>query len=223
MIGGKHGALAGLLLLVGATAPLGAQNLFTNGGFESGMSGWTVGGLRGWTVDSRFAGDAITTGSWAGSTRVRSGERAVSGTFRGQPIESFTLSQTVMLMPGQSYSVGFWMALSGVDLIGMNSYSPLQIFVNGVGLLAENYFVLEETVGFREFAGSFVASGASNEITMQFVGSGTGAAPVSVDDAFLLGRAPDPTAVPEPGTVVLMGTGLVGLAAIARRRRSRHA
>lgn len=218
-------------------APAAAQNQLTNPGFETGsLAGWTVGGNNAGTVFVATDGTAIPGAGVAfapGFVNVRSGTFAAGGLVRcgafcgNNPPERFTLSQTLMLAPNTMYTVGFYLGDDSQTTFGYaRSDALMQIFFNGVGLLPSSG-ILNSPVGgtsadFQLISGSFTTDGTGvGTVTFQINGSGTDAAPVSVDDFFVDGPTVTATA-PEPATLALMGSGLlvVGGAAVRRRRTS---
>lgn len=218
---------ATVALLLAAITPVAmAQNQLTNPGFEAGsLAGWSVGGPRGGTVFASTAGVPIPGGDaifGPGTSRVQTGSYAASGTVRGNccaaAVEPFTLSQTLSLVPGAMYTVGFSIAHAGTQsVIGMDpGDAAMQIFVGSLGLLAPS-FVNADPGDWLTFSSSFTAAGGPTTVTFQIVGSGTAYAPVSVDDFFVGGPS---ATVPEPATFALLGAGLVVTGVVVRRRRA---
>jgi hypothetical protein len=225
---GMFGLGCALTLLAGRA---GAQNLLVNPGFETGdLTGYLVGGTNAATV---FVGSDGTLIPGTGPIltpafiNVHSGSFAAGGLVRCSgsctPPENFTLTQTVAVLPGTSYSVGFWLGNDSPSAFGADLGDPtLQIFANGVGLLSSDFMVVTagSASGDMHLISTSFNSGAASSVTLTFQisGSGTQAADASVDDLFLVGPA---AVVPEPATVGLLAAGLAVLGFAARRRGAR--
>lgn len=225
-------ALLPALLLAG---PATAANLVANPSFESGLAGWTVGGIdsQGYPPVAIFYGAAAgyPIGAFGEAVPVDTAPGSLSPDAAGERglyfVSDFTqdqkVSQLVFLAPG-NYQIGF------------SVYAP----ANGYGNAGDARF--SGTIAGVTLADYFVSAGPSTT-WQHFGGSATVLAPgfyevaflfntnlfpskdVVVDRVYVLaggGGGPDIPVVPEPATWALMiaGFGLVGLAA---RRRVRVA
>lgn len=170
-------------------APMALANELTNGGFESGLTGWTT------TLTSFNAG--VGTGSPAQSG---------SNGFYGFDNTGYgSLAQSFATVIGQSYDVSFW---AGNYDLGANSLSwEIQGVTSPVWVAAAVW------PGFNHHTGSFVATSLLSTIDFRFnTVSGTGI--LTLDDVSVEAGSP----VPEGGaSTVLLGSVLLGFAALRRR------
>ncbi len=119
-----------------------------------------------------------------------------------------TLYQTMTTQPGQTYLVAFWLS----DDVGGNPLTVTwgsQTLFNGVtpDLGSGNYELLTYNV---------IGTGGPTNLsfTSQFTFNGGGVGAV-IDDVSV------DTTVPEPGSLVMLGTGILGVAAGIRRKMLR--
>jgi len=222
-----------IALLAAATfmaSPAGAANLLVDGSFESGFSGWTLGGTSG----DGFPPVVISYNSSAGYPGGAFGEPIPNDNAAGNPAldpvgdhaayfvadlaRPQTLTQSVTIVAGTSYTFGF------------DAYVP------GNGAANPNDATLTATVGGLQFA-SFSASSSPVQQWLHFSSAAMAGVSGTVDFVFTYNSfgvpAKDfvidrvyfaPTAsIPEPATWALMlgGFGFVG--AVSRRRKAKIA
>jgi hypothetical protein len=190
-----------------------ASTLVTDGGFESAGGG-----------NAYYAGSSIDGGAWnvtAGAVYIDSGDPYVydgsnSLNLTGiNPYTSNAVSQTLSTVKGGTYTVSFY-----ADADSANQFEATANGIQIAGLpisIVENGFADPTTNSsqFVEYTGTFYASSANT--TLSFIdlanppiGSSVGS--VVLDDVNV-------AFTPEPGSFVLLLTGLAGTGAAGLRRR----
>ena len=167
-------------------------NIVNNCGFETGtFAGWTQSGNLGFTgVDS--AAIDVHSGSF--------------GAFFGPVSTLGFITQNLVTTPGSTYNLSFWLRNDG------GSVTEWLVSFNGVTLLD-----VSNAPAFQYTLFTFNGLLATGPSTPLLFGFRQDPAFWSLDD-IIVTPAQGP-AVPEPMTLVLLGTGLAGVATKLRRRK----
>jgi hypothetical protein len=206
-------------------APAFADQLLNNPGFETGnFSGWTLNGnspnygvaTAGTPITGTYPSlgsmtVVVNSGSYAGYAVVCKSSSLCepSGDLNGDYLD---LSQAISVVPGDTYTVGMWIAASA-GLYGGSS----TISVDGSSIFSGSGSG-DITSTYKFFSGTFTASDPNPTIDFHIQGSGAYDAGFSFDDFSVTGTPGTPA--PEPGTLALLGTGLIGLVGAVRRKRA---
>jgi hypothetical protein len=196
--------LAIIVLSISVLVPAHA-NLIVNSSFESGdFSGWVVTGT---SIQNDVARDGdlllnagtvfgdsfqnVRTGNFAGNALVCCNAQSVQA-------ERILLSQSVDVNQNTDYDIGFWLSNDSDSDVGLfQSNEKLQIFVNGIGVLTEEFIQLNKgnlSSDFTLFSSMFNSGTATMlDLTFAVTASGTERFNVSFDDFYLR-----PTSVSTP-------------------------
>jgi hypothetical protein len=198
-----------LVLFAFVAAQAGATNLIQNGNFDSGFSNWTIGttGNGSWGT-----GYPITTGWPLGGMNSAEGEVGEVN-FSGVQ-EGGTLTQTFNSAGGAATFSMDW-AVMGPG--GNADGGEFTVLLNGVQIAQYDSGSIN---GNQLYNGILTGSGNLNagtntleiDITRRYITVDGGTPYQWVTGVDLEGT------VPEPGSLILMGTGVLGLAGVLRRK-----
>ncbi len=206
------GLITGLAISTGAYA----SPIVTNGGFESGLVGWTTGGTGGFTP-----GIGITVLSTGGTNTTGYGDNVPNyeGTHAAffvddRAVES--LFQLVQLVDNTKYTLSFALFATGSGAANPYSFSLYNNLANKT--LTNSSLAVGE---WTNFSYTFTAHMTGNTLLEFDFSSGlTPAKDVLLDAVAITAVDAVPTAaVPEPSTWAMMILGFFGVGFMAYRRK----
>jgi hypothetical protein len=206
----KYRPLVLLALLAFLAAQAGATNLIQNGDFQAGFAGWTIGTTSNGTWGPGYPNIVIGYPfPDMNAAEGRVGEVSSTGLEEGG-----TLTQTFQSSGGAAVISMDWAAQGkgNYDLEG----GEFTMILNGFQIAQHDVgFIGNGEVVYGSFSeGATLLNGTNTlviEITRRFVSND------STPLQFVTGIDVEGN-VPEPGSLVLMGSGVLGLGAVLRRK-----
>jgi MYXO-CTERM domain-containing protein len=218
--------------LIGALAApaVAATNLVANGSFESGLTGWTIGGTetQGFPPAAIFYnsatayptgafGEAVPPANAVTFSPDPAGERGAY--FVSDFANAQSLTQTVFLAAG-TYTIGFSVYAPANGFANLNDAQFSATIANVE--LASYAVSTGPATTWQAFSGAATIVTAGNyQIEFLFDTNGNPAKDVVIDQVYIIAGNPgggDPDVIPTPAALGLFGLGLLGLAAARRRR-----
>jgi hypothetical protein len=198
--------IAAALFALFAIAGTANASVISNGNFEQGLAGWTM------TGNAVLATQYGAGFNWGGGSVAQNGTYAIS--FNGGNLPSTgAIWQSFATVIGTTYSVQFdygstspWAQSMNWTVLGAN-----QGTIDSARVTDNNTAGLLNTYNF-----TFVANSLSSTLRFNdYVGNNSNSNDGLLDN---ISVNANPSAVPEPGSLALLGLGILGVGMVRRRK-----
>ena len=233
-------AAAAVLALIFSTS-VHATPILVNGNFDSStngpgslsggtsLTGWSSSGYN-FLFDSTGTSGSSSVSLWGpahGGVANGLGASPTGGNFVGMDgaYQTGPLYQQITgLTAGESVDVSFWYAGAQQHGFTGNTSEAFQVYFGQSQSSATSFEtpVLQDAshgfTGWQHQTFTFKADGTSDYLAFLAVGTPTGEPPFSLLDGVTVTDTPAVAATPEPNSLLLVATGMMGAAGILRRR-----
>jgi hypothetical protein len=209
----KHRSLVLLAFSFALAAPILAQvepNIVQNGDFSQGLTDWNVNSSAAlpWIAATPVSGDPGIYGAYYDQETYTFASTGCVGQncITGSPSQLSSLDQQLSTTVGTTYTLTFDFASPG------GNDMELEVLFGGV--VVDDLFNLGQTGLTQYTITGLIATAPTTDI--EFLGRQDPGYDILTN--VTVADPPPPSATPEPGALVLVGTGLLSLAGAVRRR-----
>lgn len=194
--------------------PLAAQQVYSNGPINGGIQAYSFTGASGWQVaDSFVLGTSTTVTGFSIGAWVQPFDQPVSTGWEILTGGPGWQGGTVVAQGTSTFSNVYWGKTSGYFADYFDIYTST---VSGLDVpLAGGTYWLELLNGTTQEPGNSIYWDETDGPATAYQNQGAG---LIGSQAFTINGADSAHAVPEPSSLLLLGTGIIGLASFARRR-----
>ncbi|HLI63035.1 MAG TPA: PEP-CTERM sorting domain-containing protein [Terriglobales bacterium] len=202
-----------VVLLIGCL-PLAAQQVYTNGPINGSIQAYSFSGNSGWqSADSFVVGASTTVTGFSIGAWVLPGDQPLSTGWEILTGGPDWMGGTVIAKGIATFSNVYWGKTSGYFADYFDIYTST---VTGLDVpLAGGTYWLELLNGTTEVSGNPIYWDENQGPSTAYQNQGVG---LIGSEAFTINGKGDAQTVPEPPSLLLFGSGMIGLSALIRRK-----